>query len=390
MRNIIKITKWLFVAAAFVATACQEDIVSWDDNLNDETTPAGAPKIEYIALASDTTSLKTHITTGNLSDMLAIYGENLSQLQSLYFNDVAVELKTVYAVNSRIIVPIPRSLPEEITNKITVTTSKGTTEYDFTVSIPPLVITSLFNEFCSAGDTVDIVGNNFDLYDLTVENAQVSINGAKLTILDGTVTTLKVVIPAGTADNTSITVSSPKMDNPATVKFRDFGVTLQNYGDGVWGDTQKYQTDGTHAGDPKPLKGIPIFQRVNATLAQWSWNVPYAWGLNWPESYSDAPQNYQLKFEILTLKNISTGDFILGATPDGDAYRYKWNPAAGGISFDTFGKWKTITIEYSELAAVGWAPQAGQWGNFMIAYQPTKEGETIADFSIANARIVHK
>ncbi|GHV43626.1 hypothetical protein FACS1894180_3260 [Bacteroidia bacterium] len=389
MKNIlINTAKFLFIALLCTTTACQEDIVTWDDNLTDETTPNGAPKIEYVTRASDTASVKTPITEGNLSEMVAIYGENLSQVQSLFFNDVEADLATVYAVNSHIIVPIPRLLPNEVTNKIKVTTSQGTVEYDFTVNIPPLVITGLYNEFCSAGDTVDIVGNNFDLYGLTGDGAQITINGAALTIIKSNASALTVVIPAGTPDNTAIEISSAEMDSPQTVKFRNFGQILQNYGDGVWGDTEKYKTDGTHSGDPKPLEGVPVFQRVNAALDAWSWNVPYAWGYNGIDDWNASPTDWQLKFEVNTNKPFSVGDILFMGYPNNENTRYHWNPAVGGISFDTYGKWKTVTIEYTQLVAVGWAPVVGGWNDFGFVYQP-HEAATV-DFSIANARMVHK
>jgi hypothetical protein len=386
MKNVFKTSKYLMLFAAVGMFACQDDIVTWDNNLTDETTPNGAPKIEYVAMASDTATAKTPITVGNLSDMIVIYGTNLSQVKSLYFNDVAVDLSTVYAVNSRIVVPVPRILPDEITNKIRLTTSQGSTEYDFTVTIPPLVITGLYNEFCSAGDTVDIVGNNFDLYDLTVESAQVSINGTALTVLKGNITALTVIIPAGTPDNTVIEISSANMDAPKTIKFRDFGQVMQDYG-GFWGNSAA-TTDGTNSGDPKPLEGVAQFTRFAGDYAAWAFDWTYAGGYSLGLDVMASPSDYMFKFEINTNKAISRPKLLFAGTPNGDNTRFSWNPATGGLSFDTYGKWKTISIDFTELVAAGWNLELGSWMDFGIVYQPD---EAVAvDFSIANARLVHK
>jgi len=382
MRNILKFGKIILPVLALLFTACQDDIVTYNDGYDNGLTPSGPPSISKIILAKDTASQPTVIEGASLATMIAIYGENLSQVTSVRFNDVETDLKQVYAVNSRIIVPVPRVLPEEIDDKLTITTTKGNVSTIFYVSVPDLLVEGLENEFATAGDTVRITGDYFDLYDVTEEKGAVTINGRSMELLEADETSLTVVIPEGTPDNSVITVTGPKVENPVSVKFRDFGFTVLTF-EGLWGDWVP-MTDGTNEGDPKPLSGVPTFLRLNADLEAWDWDPGriYGGGFNfYDEDVVSHPENYYFKFEINTGNPISVGNIIMNLNGE-----YKWNPADGGISFDTKKKWKTIRMDLKEL---GWALTTNPaWNGLSIVYQPTDA--TSADISIANARIVKK
>jgi hypothetical protein len=199
--------------------------------------------------------------------------------------------------------------------------------------------------------------------------------------LDATVTSITVVIPLGVTDNSTIAISSPSVDTPVNIKFRNFGLIVQSYGDGLWGGTDV--SDGSNPGDPKPLYGVDKFSRKNEELNAWDWSTLFGWGYNLnDEEIVTNPENYYFKCEINTNKPISVGDIIFEGA---GAKQHHWNPATGGISFDTMRKWKTVTLELKDLE---WAVEAGTWNNFAIIYQPSEA--ISADFSIANARIVHK
>lgn len=382
MKNIVKLGTITFIALSVMFTACQEDIVTYNDGYDDGLTPSGPPQIEKVVLASDISANPAQIAGASFTTVISIKGSNLSQVKSIRFNDIETDLKTVYAVNSEITVPVPRVLPQNIDNKLVVTTSLGTASADFEVSIPDLELIGLQNEFAAAGDTVLILGNNFDLYDVTEEKGIITLNGRQLEILEASLDQLKVVIPEGTPDDSQILVSGAKVENPLSCKFRDFGISMMIF-EGLWGDWVPI-TEGKNAGDPKPLNGVPRFVRLVANLNAWDWDPGrvYGAGFNlYDQDVVDNPQNYSFKFEINTSKAISFGNIHLGTTGS-----HQWNPAEGGISFNTRGEWKTIRFD---LTSLGWTlTTSPAWNGLSMVYQPT--AATTADFSIANARVVKK
>jgi hypothetical protein len=384
-------------------TTCQKDIVTYNDGYDDGLTPNGPPAVTKTALATDTAFTAT--TTASMGDMIAIFGENLSQVKAIRFNDVETDIKTVYAVNSRITVPIPRAFPtkEKIDNKLTITTSKGSITLDFVVTVPDLIVAGFYNDFANAGDTVQIVGKNFDLYELTKETAEVTLeDGTPLKVLASTSSSLSVIVPEDTPDGAIFRVHCEKareegFENPVEIKFRDPGVaSIQTFGSGLWGTwVTDLKTDGSNPGDPKPLLNaaheIIDFSRLNLTLEAYAWEpgMIYGGGFNLSENeVVSNPENYCLKFEINTNKAITCGNILIECTPGGDNARYKWNPAAGGIPFNTNKKWETITIEMTDCMKAGWDLKPNGWNSFAINMQP--EEDIAVDYSIANIRIVKK
>ena len=140
--SIIKYLSITFLLTVFFM-AC-DDIVTYDDNYDDGTVSNGPPVITRI---SPVETPEKDTTEGSFNQMIIIHGENLSQVKSILFNDQAVDLKEVYAVATKIVVPIPGTVPNEITNKVVVTTAKGSTEYAFKISFPDLIINGFSFDF---------------------------------------------------------------------------------------------------------------------------------------------------------------------------------------------------------------------------------------------------
>jgi hypothetical protein len=370
-------------------TACQEEIVNYNEGYDDGLTPNGAPKIDMIAYAKDTAAQLTAIDGAAMSDMIVIYGENLSQIQSIRFNDVDADLKTVYAVNSRITMPVPRQFPTIEDNKLTITTSQGNITRDFVVTIPPLILNGLYNEFADAGDTVKIMGANFDLYDITIEKAEVKISGQTLDIIEAANDYVSVQIPEGTPDGAIITVTSPTVveqgyEKPLEVSFREWGMSLEQETYGSWGD--KYPADGTKAGEPKPLTGKDWYTRVVGSFENSYWGWIFAGGANMTDQdFVDHWENYDIKYEVLTQKPFSIGNFEFEYN---GGERKTWQPGAGGIPLNTYGAWKTVTFDASRF--VNKQAALGSWANFAIAFQAASSETITVDISFSNFRVVKK
>lgn len=374
--KIYSLKAYGLILTLIIGLASCQDIVTYDDDYDDGLTSTGVPVITKVTAVDNE---EAELDGSAMGEMIAIHGSNLSNVKSIVFNDVATDVKTVYAVNSKILLPVPRVIPNEVTNKIVITTELGSVSRDFAVAIPQLFVEGLYNEFATPGDTVEVVGRNFDLYQLNAESGSVFVNETEVTILKATADRLTIAIPEGTADNSTVKVVSP-IEEPIVVPFRDWGLSIQNYLDGIWGDTEKYLTDGSNPGDPDPLAGIAAFSRIKGNFEAWSWNVPFGYGFNLEDADMAAnPQNYVVKMEVLTKSNraLSIGNLIVGS--------YSWNPGAGGLAFNTYDAWRTVSFAVSDVFP---DLKSGEWNNFSVVFQPSENYE--ADFSFSNARIVKK
>ncbi len=375
---------YLLVCAGLAGTtvACQKDIANYNNTYDDQLTSNGPPVIEKISTAGD---LNVSISSGALTDMIVLQGSNLAEVKSIKFNDVEVDLSTVYAVRSRITLPIPRVVPTTVNNKLALLTAKGSTEFPFEVRIPNLVVEGLYNEFVAAGDTAVLVGKYLDLYKLDTANGKFVIDNKELKPLRSVADSIYFVIPAGTADGAVLSVSSPLVAVPKQIRFREKGLSMLDIK-----SLSDYVTDGKASGDPKLLPGFDRFLRVRRSFDAWSWNGIFWSGFDLNDAAILAnPKDYYVKFEINTKStaSISQGNFILG----GDRQETRYNPAENG-ALNTYGQWKTMRIDLTEFykdasQSNGTYLKAG-WNAFVFSYQPTVDVND--DFSVCNFRIVKK
>ena len=181
LKNIL-LPGFLFLAALFVIS-CKKD-----------SAPVyGVPTISRVAQPLDNSG----IDSGSFTQWVIIYGTNLASTQSVSFNDQTVVYKTLYASDTSVTVQIPRAIPQDISNTITLTTKGGTATYNFTTVIPALQLNGMFNEYAPIGDTLTLIGQNFDLYGLDTSSTTVTFTGgAKVNVVAGAASTLKVIVPS--------------------------------------------------------------------------------------------------------------------------------------------------------------------------------------------------
>jgi len=110
----------------------------------------GIPTIARVAQPLDSSS----IVTGSFTQWVIIYGTHLGSTQSVSFNDQEAPYKTFYASDTSVTVQIPRAIPQNVTNTVTVTTKGGTATFQFTTDIPALQLSGMFNEYTPAGATI--------------------------------------------------------------------------------------------------------------------------------------------------------------------------------------------------------------------------------------------
>ncbi|MDE6176482.1 MAG: hypothetical protein K2F71_02970, partial [Paramuribaculum sp.] len=275
------------------------------------------------------------------------------------------------------------------------TTELGSVSIPFEVTIPNLRLEGLANEFARAGESVRVNGDFFDLFGFGIEEsgASISIDGKELAIDSLTESYMSIVIPEDTPDNSLITFEWDEVGNrhfSRKVPFRTTRSILMPDLNAVgWWDSsiKKYITDGSHPGDPASTFGN--FFRITGHFDQWSWNS-FGGGSNWPESFDcrTNPADYVFKFEVCSASSNPFYDsesfgYLFSLN---DSQNLCWNPSEG-VSFNTYGQWRTISIPLDRILGDKEAPAPGSWGNFCMVIQPNTEGGWNLDHSLANFRI---
>ena len=111
-------------------------------NCSDEDS-GGAPRVKYVRITEPTSS-DSLLVAASQGQMVAIMGENLQHTVELWFNDQPAALTSTFVTNTSIITRVPTVLPEEITNKIRLVFSNGSSlVYDFSVDVSEPIVSRM-------------------------------------------------------------------------------------------------------------------------------------------------------------------------------------------------------------------------------------------------------
>lgn len=378
---IFNFLNFYIVTAALLLTSCT-NIVDYDKDYTpaEHIANSGAPTISAVYDVADT-ELQTPITEGNINQMVRIVGTNLNNVKKVTFNTVEADLKEVYTASTSAVVRIPSALSMEHVNKIEYTTEQGTTVFDFVIPFPTLTVSSLLCEFVKAGEWATVYGENFDIYQFGTVS-KVCIGEQELAIDEVTSTSMKVQIPAGTPDNSTITFRWTDSKGEAMTAELPFRPTAQL----LYGDMSdlSMSTDGPVVVAKEEIDGMASLHFTGSYDA-WSWNT-IDLSRNMIDQTIDNTDDYVLKFEVKNATNFplteDTGlKFAVNWGSD-----YGWNPA-GGSGINTFGRWQTVSLPLSAMASKG-IVTPGTWMTMRIIFQPHAAYE--ADFQLANFRFVRK
>lgn len=386
--------KYMAAALALFAFASCNDIVDYDEGYTalEDQANQGAPVITAVYEVGDTL-LENPITEGQVGQMIRIVGRNLNNARSITFNNVEADLTQVYTYSTSANVVIPSERSSEENNQIVYTTDQGSTSYNFTVPFPQLSITGLQSEFVNPGDSVTILGLNFDFYDFGT-SSQVMLNGTPLGVGSITNTSMKAEIPADTPDNSTLKIVYSNNDGEQTISlpyrptqnllYGDFsGVSFNNDG------TMAYSIEGDDATSADETSLGRQHLHFTGTFDAWAWNtVDLSCNMINSADLGDLSQagsldDYVLKFEVYT----PNGTPLTQASPLQLSFNwgdlYTWTPG-DGAGLNTHDEWQTITLPLAPIAVAGiMAPDT--WQSLRIAFQPT--AAYTADFRIGNIRI---
>lgn len=379
----------LLLAATFASCS---DVVHYEEDAVDIFESNGAPVINAIYDISDTEGTAP-LDGGSLNQMIRISGANLSHATEITFNGIPVDLTQVYATSANSYIKIPRVIPENVTNELVYTTELGTVRREFTVDIPSLRLEGLANEFCAAGESVQVNGEYFDLFGFGQEGtaASIRINGTTLEVDSLTENYMSIVIPENTPDNSLIEfawteVGGKQYSKKIPFRYKEYIFMPDLNAVGWWDSSvKKYITDGSQAGEPVSCYGN--YFHLTGHFDQWGWNS-FGGGFNWPGlDCRENPQDFVFKFEICSA---ASNPFY-----DSEGYGYQfglndsdlspWNPSVG-VSFNTYGEWRTVSIPLDKVSSKG-LPEPNTWCNFVMVMQPNTSGGWDVNHSFANFRV---
>lgn len=336
----------------FLTAACRKD-----------NGMSGPPVIKAVSLL-DSTRRDSTFVKALPGTLVLISGENLGDIKKVFFNDMEAYFNPTYNTNTSLIITIPSDAPTEATrpdvpNNIRVVTGHGEATYDFIVDIPPPAILAISNENALPGDSLIIFGSSLWLIEkivfpggrevtALVENEAGTRVGMIMPDL-GT-DTGRITIMAGYGNATSDGPLNDHQSGNLISNLTNDGETGEDpvFNWAWWGANRTSDADlfpGTRGGYLQN-----IFGGVGADDGAW-------WNGNRSGNFNDVPMftaavmthqasSYVLKFEINTKEPWTAGINVLRF---GENYAYRFMPWATAVdqTFDTGGKWQTVTIPLS-------------------------------------------
>ena len=366
-----KIFKGLYIALAACSmigfTACEDEPDKYEIS-------GGKPTIRYIRPVN-VESADSILTGAYMDNNICIVGENLRSITKMLFNDQEAKLIPSFITDNTMIVTVPGDIPGEVFNKIfMINNSNDTTTYDFKVLVPGPNINSMSNEWAKGGEQATIYGNYF--VDDPNTPLTLTISGKKIDIEAFNISTITFTVPEGLEEG-PVEVTTVYGKKKARFNYHDTRGMLFDDWDNGWPDDYangqfKHGWHGARiSNDEYSLDGYYLLLGdVDFTDGAWDdSNLCFEY---WPEAtdrLSDRVSfanfaNMALKFEVnipssnpwtnLSMQCIFTGDAqVTNATAnntffhDVDYPRGLWTPWYQTGSYDTGGKWVTVTLPLS-------------------------------------------
>lgn len=382
MKKILKSIVYLTMAFALVGiySSCKKE------NANEG---GGEPKINYVRVTNPNSSDSLLIGAGQ-GRLIAIMGENLGGAVEMWFNNQRANLNPTYITDKTIITNVPTPIPTAINNKLKIVFKNGKVlEHNFVVQIAKPSVVSMVSEFVNTGDVATIRGDFF--YQPLTVTFSGGATGELVSVKDKEI---QVRVPAG-AQMGPITVKTNFGETKSNFWFRDnrnVVISSDPY-EGWWNSGYVVTTPGPN--DPPKINGNYI--RVKKVLGAWSWNEiaggPASAMPNHSKNIPDAailkPEDYNLKFEVNSMKPYNNGmikiNVGLFAHANEDNNNYQWKPP-----YDTKGQWQTVVIPFEDVvnsyAKRPTVNPAGYWTRLLM-HGP---GELDADISFDTFRVVPK
>lgn len=358
---------------SLTAISCS-DVVNMDEGWDADLGANGAPVVRKITASADTAKA---ISVASLNQSIAIFGDNLARVTEILVNDISLDLSQIYAKRHRLEIVIPRVLPTTVTNTLTIRTALGEIITPLTVTLPKLKIKGFSNDFAADGDTVQVLGSDFDLYKIDSISASVKFNNQDIRIFNCSESGFSIEVPEGTSteETSYLTISTPELDSPAKIPFREKGIPILTNDDRTW--VNGWWATGIAQVGPDSDPAAPLFKWY-VTLKKtytgaWQYDnimITHFWLDDSAADLLANPENYYVKMEILNPAEVPLARYIKigNANLEGDGLIYDWDPAStnNGVSLNTMGKWQTVALEVTDV----FRGKDGNKTSLKIAKQP--------------------
>lgn len=253
MKKFINIIAMALVAcSAFFAVSCEQRLDADAD-----------PVVRFIKPCDPAIGdrLLTEVAMGGT---VAIIGEGLGDVCRIAFNDQVCKLNPAFVTSTSIIVNVPSTMPQEVTNKMYLETKSGKkAEFDVAVLIPAPVIESVSCLWAPAGSDIVLTGKYF----FADDNGLVAVEfpGAKAAVVKSvTETEVVCTVPEGAVLEGKISVTSKYGTSRSDDTWRTSEGLFENFASTAnvtWG-TGAFGTEGACDGQYLHWAG---------SLGSWAW-----------------------------------------------------------------------------------------------------------------------
>lgn len=365
MKSILKIrtgalTNTILLAALLISIlfqACQKD-----DNAD---ASGGMPVVSYVRITDPlkSDSLVTHAFMGST---IAIMGQNLQDVDEIWFNNQKAFVNFSFVTGTSIIVTVPNVIPSVVTNKLLLINSNkiDTLKYDFGVDVPAPFLSGMLCEYVADGATAVIKGNFF------IDNPDIPLKvffpgNLEAAITEITLNQIKVTVPTGSGVG-PIQVKSLYGSTRSAFYFRDDRNMVVDFdaltAAGGW------RSGVIGNSNPSPVSGNYVRFKGNMLgKAGGTWDEDHFSFNLWPTSngradvpfYTGDLSNAAIKFECYVVDAWQASALQMIFTPfstantnsyiaDGAVPRGLWIPWKESGNFKTEG-WTTISVPLSEF-----------------------------------------
>lgn len=330
---------------------------------------SGMPVVNYIRITNPDKS-DSLVVSALMGDVIVLMGENLQNVNQVWFNDQPATVNTNLVTSTAIIVTVPNVIPGIVTNQIRLITAskKDTLKVPFNVKVPAPQLDAMACEYVPAGGTATIQGNFF-IDDPGSPLKVIFPGNVEGTVTSVTIHEVKVTVPPG-AGVGPLQIKSIYGSGRSSFYFRDDRNIILDF------DT-KTAAGGWRSGvlansDPDPISGNYVkFSGTMTGKAGDTWNEDAFSFDYWPAAtgqpdlpiYSGDIANAVIKFECYVVNPWQSGALQMIFTPyattgtnsyigDASVPRGLWIPWKATGSYQTDG-WITVTLPLSDFKYSG-------------------------------------
>lgn len=329
---------------AALLTGCeQSNEVSFTDDNN-------APVVKGIADAVANEAVDS-ITIGQ---MIKVGGLHFGNVEKVKLNDIEIAWSKITRLRDGLYFLVPR-IPRSTTNTLILESKYGIYTYPVHIKFPPFSITGILNEYTPKGKEITLTGESMDLYansssKLIFSNTEEGIS-VETTLSSISQNEIRAIVPLNAPDKATVTFYSADAGfRTCPVKYRDSEFVIENLEAG--GPATRYpEWVVPNVSYPEPLAIEPTegvryshIYKISATAGS-TLNFVGNYNITIPDKYYTNAEEYELKFEMLTVEPIS---YRIAVSVNWGTTWVQLGPSTltndSTLWFSTGKQWKTVSF----------------------------------------------